>query len=88
MLKFVGFLIEAYAWLRIMLSPFLFGIILGVVVYSLKTDKFGLVLGITIALVGLVFGIIWAMKVRKKMRAIDFISRVNASPDLDKIRDE
>lgn len=83
--RLVGFLIELVSSARIVLSPFLFGVFIGGIIYYFKQDKSGLVMGGLVAGIGLVLGVLWAVKVKKKMLATDFMSRVNASPDLDKI---
>lgn len=39
--------------------------------------------GSSIAVIGLVIGIIWATRIWKKSGTLNFMSRINASPELD-----
>jgi hypothetical protein len=41
-------------------------------------------LGTSVTLIGLIVGIIWATKVWKKKGTVHFMSRVMATPELDK----
>jgi hypothetical protein len=43
----------------------------------------GLTIGLTISIIGLLLGIVWATKVWKKTGTSTFMSRVNASPELN-----
>ncbi len=78
-------LIEAFSWIKIMLSPTIIGALLGVIAYANLSSPMGLTVGIALTIIGLIIGIVWATQVVKKGSASEFISRVNASPDLDKI---
>ena len=76
-------LTETFGWIQIMLSPTLVGLALGGLFYLYSPNSVGELVGITIASIGLVIGIIWATKVKKKYGAIWFVSRVMATPELD-----
>lgn len=83
MIKFLKFFTESIAWLQIMAAPSLAGLIIGALVYFSNPNPLRLMLGIAIAAAGLVAGAVWATRVWKKRGTVDFMSRVNASPDLN-----
>lgn len=83
-MKLLKYLTEGVAWLQIMASPLIFGIVIGGLIYLAKPDYLGMALGGAVALIGLIVGIIWATRVWKKRGTIDFMSRVIATPELDK----
>ena len=60
------------------------GLIIGALCYFALGNDFGRVLGVLIALSGLVIGAIWATKVYKKQGTIQFLSRIMATSELDK----
>lgn len=76
---------QALGWLQIVASPLLIGAIIGFVFYLVVKGNTGLFIGIAIACIGFFIGIIWATKVSGKKSTIDFMSRVNASPEIDKL---
>ncbi|MBP6310882.1 MAG: hypothetical protein KA408_01330 [Flavobacteriales bacterium] len=76
-------LTEIFGWIQIMFSPTLVGLALGGLYYLYSPDTIGKILGSTIAIIGLIIGIIWATKVKKKYGTIWFISRNMATPELD-----
>jgi hypothetical protein len=76
--------LELFGCIKIMLSPFLMGLIIGALCYIGLGNDLGRVLGVLIALSGLVIGAIWATKVYKKQGTIQFLSRIMATPELDK----
>ncbi|NGF75617.1 hypothetical protein G5B10_06970 [Fluviicola sp. SGL-29] len=84
MLKFIAFIIELMNGLHIMLSPFLAGLILGVLAVIGIEGVWGEVIGISLFCTGLILGIYWAAVVAKRKGTTNFMSKVNASPDLDK----
>ena len=83
-LNFFDRLFEIVGWIQIVASPLLLAAIIGFLVYISKPNTIRLIIGIVIVIVGLMVGIIWATKIWKgKKGTIHFISRVNASPELD-----
>jgi hypothetical protein len=80
-------LIELLNWLRIAISPLLVGVLMGGLVYLKKGDD-GLVPGMVITAIGGIVGVLWATKIWKKQGTTNFISRNDASPDLDKKQSE
>jgi hypothetical protein len=75
---------ESMGWLQIVASPLLIGLITGAVIYFPNPTNTRLFLGIIVATIGLVIGIIWATKQWKGKGTIWFMSRIMATPELDK----
>jgi hypothetical protein len=80
-------LIELINWLRIAISPTLIGALIGGLIY-LKMGDDGFVLGIVTTALGGIFGVLWATKIWKKQGTTNFISRIDASPELDNKKTE
>lgn len=80
-------LTELISWFRIAVSPFLIGTLIGGIVY-LKMGEEGFVPGIVITAIGGILGLLWATKIWKKQGTTNFISRSDASPELDKKQSE
>ena len=72
------------AWLRIFISPFSAGIIIGFLFWLHDPNplKAKIIAG-GIAFIGIILGIVWAEIVRRKSDTVEFISRVSATPELD-----
>jgi F0F1-type ATP synthase assembly protein I len=82
-LNFFDKAIEAIGWLQIIASPFIGGIIVGGIIYLLIRNTLGVVIAILFACTGLITGIVLANRISRKSGTIDFMSRVDASPELD-----
>lgn len=83
-MKFFELITEIIGWCKIAISPILIGPILGAIIYFNKQDTVGFILGLIPAVAGLVIGIIWATRVFKsKSGTMHFLSRVDATPELD-----
>lgn len=76
-------LVDIISWFRIFISPTLIGAIIGLFVYLKMNNNIGFIFGILITTIGGILGIIWATKIRQKEGARNFISRIDASPELD-----
>ena len=85
MTKILEFITELKGWFQIVLSPFLIGLVIGAIIYFNKQDMIGLFIGIAVVALGLIIGIIMATKIWKKKGTMEFLSRVDASPDLDNL---
>lgn len=83
-MRIIEIFIEVFYWLRIMASPLLISIGFGILIYSFSPKSGSLYLAIGISFIGLIVGIVWATKVWKKTGTSNFMSRVNASPELNK----
>ncbi len=76
--------IEWIGWLQIVASPLLIGFALGVIVYINFYNAIGLSFGILFTIIGLVTGIRFATKKLKGEGTMSFLSKVIASPELNK----
>lgn len=83
--KFFELVTEIIGWIQIVLAPTLLGLIIGLIVYYNVENIYGLVIGSLIALLSLILGIILATKKIKTTGTLHFLSRVSATPELDKI---
>ena len=83
-LSFFETLTEIFGWLQIVASPLIAGLAIGFIIYLSRPDNMGLFIGIAVALIGLIIGIVWATKIWKKKGTIHFMSRISATPELDK----
>lgn len=81
--KVFEFITELIGWLQIIASPLLIGLAIGAIIYFPNPSMTRLVLGIMVATIGLVVGIIWATKKWKGKGTIFFLSRIMATPELD-----
>lgn len=80
-------LTELISWFRIAVSPFLLGTLIGGIVY-LKMGEEGFVPGIIITAIGGIIGVLWATKIWSKQGTTNFISRIEATKELDKKQPE
>lgn len=85
MQKIFEIITEIVGWIQIVLSPTLIGIAFGFGVYYNFTNLTGIIIGILIAVIGLITGIIWATKKFKTTGTIHFMSRISATPELDNV---
>jgi hypothetical protein len=76
------------AWLQIVASPLLIGIVIGFIIYYNIPGKTGLFVAVVISATGLIIGVIWACRVWKKRGTVEFISEITSSPDFDKWNEE
>ncbi len=76
---------EVIGWIQIVASPLLLSGFIGFLFYVNNPTTSRLIFAISITAAGLIFGIIWATKVWKKRGTINFVSRISASPELDKV---
>jgi small basic protein len=76
------------AWLQIVVSPLLIGIVIGLIIYYNIPSKTGLVLAVAVSAAGLITGVIWACGVWKKRETVEFISEIHSSPDLYKLNEK
>ena len=74
---------EVISWLQIVASPTLFCCGIGAFIYFRKPNLTNLIITICICMVGLISGILYANKIWKTKGTVWFMSRVNASPELD-----
>lgn len=88
MINIFEWFVEILGWFRIVASPLFLGIIAGIVIYGFKPDNSGLLIGAIVVILSLIIGIIWATKVWKKQGTNQFLSRIMATPELDKLKED
>lgn len=76
--------VEILGWLRIAASPFLIGLILAALIYFPQPSTTRLVLAVLSIFAGLLIGVLWATKHFKGKGTMWFLSRIMATPELDK----
>ena len=84
--KIFEIITEVVGWIQIVLSPTLLGIGFGFGIYYCFPNQIGMIFGILIAVIGFIIGIIWATKKFKTTGTIHFLSRISATPELDKVK--
>lgn len=88
MIKLLKSITQAIGWLQIAASPMLIGIFIGALVYYSNPSNTNLIIGISVAILGIIFGIFWATKISKTKGSIEFMSKIIATPELDKKENE
>jgi len=83
MFKAIETIPKVIAWLQIALAPTVVGGVVGFFIYAYYPNSVGLALAILAALVGVVFGIVWANRIENKRGVVQHMSRVIATPELD-----
>ena len=74
---------KIFAWLQIAAAPLIVGGVTGFFIYTYFPNDIGLSIAILITFIGLVSGIIWANRVKRKRGVVEHMSRVIATPELD-----
>ena len=87
-MKILEWLTSFIAGVQIVASPLFIGVIAGLIIYGIYPTTTGLIFGVVVATLGLIVGVIFATKIWQKRGAIHFVSRLSASPELDKSEDE
>ncbi len=92
-MKILEWITAFIGWLQIVFFPLFIGLIVGLIVYYNFHTTIGLIIGISITVIGLLIGIIMATRIWKKTGTINFLSRGSASPELndldeDKVEDK
>jgi hypothetical protein len=87
-MKVLEFLIDAFSWLKIVASPFLIAAMIAIIIYLKVAGILGLVLSVGMLLVGLVVGVILATRIWKTKGTTNFLARIHATPELDKVDQE
>jgi hypothetical protein len=75
---------EIMGWLQIVTSPLLAASVIGAIIYFSKPGPSRLIIAIGVATIGLIIGVIWASRVWKTKGTNHYMSRIIASPELDK----
>lgn len=84
-MKFFDSVAEVVGWIKIMIALLAVGVVLGWITYYNVPNTFGMILGIFIALIGLLSGLYFANKAwRSKHGTVFTATRHMHSPDVDK----
>ena len=78
--RFFDTLIAIVRWLQIAASPLLIGLALGAVAYIIDHTQRGLIIGISLAALGLLIGILWANHHWKSKGTEKFMSSLYSTP--------
>lgn len=81
-------IIEILFAIRIALSPALIGLATGAYLYFSAASLNGELLGIGIVIAGIIAGIVLVIRVKKKQTAVGFLTKVMATPELDRKKEE
>jgi len=87
-MKVLAFLIDVCSWLKIVASPFLLAVVIAVIIYLNVSGILGLILSVSLLLVGVVVGVILATRIWKTQGTTTFLARIHATPELDKVNHE
>lgn len=87
-MKFFEKLIEWLFVIRVALSPTLLGIVVGSYFYFTASTVKEEILSISIAVTGLILGIVLVIYVKRKRTAVEFMTQIMATPELDKKKKE
>ena len=82
MFAFLKNLTSFFAWLQIMVSPSLVGVIVGGLAWFGLKGVLGVVVGSGCAALGIWLGIRWAENARKEKGTVEFVSRIRSHPEL------
>ena len=88
MFKILEWTTEAIGWLQIFASPLLIGLGVGAFIYFPNPSTVRLIVGISVAILGLLIGVFWASKAWRTKGTVSLISRISATPELDNMDDE
>lgn len=83
MTKIFEFLLKIIGWLQIAISPFLISLGIAVYIYFSNPNHGNLIIAISIGILGLTLGVVWATKIWITKGTFWFVSQISATPDLD-----
>lgn len=66
MFKVLAYIIEVISLLRIVITPLIFGCIVGAIFYFYLKNSWGIFLAILFSILGVIAGIIWGINIWKK----------------------
>lgn len=76
---------EAIGGFQIFLSPLLIGILIAAIIYFPNPNNFTLIIAVAIVILGIVIGVILALRIYKsKEGTIHFISNTASTPEIEK----
>lgn len=84
MFKILETIPKVFAWLQIAVAPLIVCGTAGFLIYANRPDTIGLTIAILTTVVGLVLGTIWANRVKRKRGVLEHMSRIIATPELNR----
>jgi uncharacterized membrane protein YeaQ/YmgE (transglycosylase-associated protein family) len=84
-MKILEWITSFFSWLQIVFFPTFIGAIAALIFYYNYSSNMGLIIAISIGILGLVIGVTLATRIWKKQGTTAFISRASASPELDNL---
>lgn len=79
---------EVIGGFQIFLSPLLIGILIAALVYFPNPNSFTLIIALTIIILGIIIGLILALKIYKsKEGTIHFISKTTSTPEIEETKE-
>jgi disulfide bond formation protein DsbB len=87
-MSFFDYFTEVVGWLQIVASPLLAGLLIAAYIYFSNPTDLRLFIAISVALLGLILGIVLATRIWKKQGTMNFVSRISATPELDNVDEE
>ncbi|MFY7964094.1 MAG: hypothetical protein ACOVO1_04300 [Chitinophagaceae bacterium] len=88
MIRFLEFFTRFIANIEITMFPLSISLIIAIVFYKTNMGLKGLIIAILIVIIGLLIGIFLAIRINRKGKSLDVISRNSASPDLNNLKEE
>lgn len=79
---------EFVAILKIIASPVLIGVFLGVICFVEFPNIYGLVTSVFIVIIGFILGVLFVKRIKKKTSAEEFNAIIYASPDIKEISEK
>lgn len=88
MIKILEHTAKILTWLQIAVSPIIIGLIAGALIYLYNRDAYGITIGITVAVLGVIIGALWAENIRKKRGTMEHMGRLLHMPELHEKEEE
>ena len=79
MLRFARLLVSALAFGHIIIAPAIAGAMIGLLLSMILPYDAGLVIGMVLTGLGLIFGFVWAVQVARRQNPADYISQVRSA---------
>ncbi|MCC3153843.1 hypothetical protein Q3A66_13020 [Hymenobacter sp. BT770] len=81
-MKIIERLLSVLGWLQIFISPAIIGAVTGAFIWLALRGSLGIVLGLSMGILGCFAGSVFAEKARRGKGTIEFMSRTIAHPEL------
>lgn len=79
-------IIELVNWIKIFLSPFIISVVIAILLFLSSENYWLQILSGIIVIIGIITGVFFAEKVRKKHGTERFMAKIYESPDLDNLK--